>query len=269
MVNILARYVCDKLEQVDAIRFRSGGRYLSPPKEVVRAWSSTWSPFRTLWGYAIEPTIFEDGKYKKYPIFACPEQYHFPEPVGSVLLTYHQHQEPITLPHFIGKGIKYCDFKYPVNILAGAFVKMGFGSPDAIDVKGTNIIPRDVLLKLVRPPVNDFLAQDENTIKAKPKTVGFSLIEVKGVQSGEKVKYTVARPRFSTEENLDVYRKFGATRIGVALPAIVGAEMCLRGIADRGTISSECLDPKIFLKMAADMGAPIRFSEIVTKEVSF
>ena len=191
MVNVLTRHTCDKLEQVDEITIRMGGRSLSPPKDVVRAWSSTWSPFRTLWGYAIEPTIFEDGKYKKYPIFACPEQYHFPEPAGPVLLTYHQHQEPITLPHFIGKGIKYCAFKYPVDIYAGAFVKMGFGSPDVIDVKGTKIVPRDVLLKLVRPPVNNFLAQDENTIKAKPGRAFFVVIEVKGVQSGEEVKYTI------------------------------------------------------------------------------
>ncbi|UCH01397.1 MAG: saccharopine dehydrogenase NADP-binding domain-containing protein [Candidatus Bathyarchaeota archaeon] len=269
MINVLTRYICDKLEQVDEIRIRLGGRKaLKPPKEVVSAWTPTWSPFRALWGYSIEPTIFVDGQYKKYPIFSCPEIYNFPDPVGPVLQTLHQHQEPISIPHFIGKGIKYCDFKYPVDARVGAFVKMGFASPDAIDVKGVKIIPRDVLLKLVRPPVNRFLTETDNTAK-EVNIASFNVIEVKGVQSGEEVNYKIARPGLTAEEQLNIYRRFGATRIGVAMPAIVGVEMCVKGIADRGVISAECLDPKIFLQMHADMGAPVRFFEVLTKDVAF
>jgi hypothetical protein len=35
-------------------------------------------------------------------------------------------EEPYTLPYYIGKGLREVDFKYPVDPLAGAFVKMGF-----------------------------------------------------------------------------------------------------------------------------------------------
>jgi saccharopine dehydrogenase-like NADP-dependent oxidoreductase len=134
--NVIARYICDKMDQVEEIRIRYGGRALEESREVVKAWTPTWSPFRALWGYSIEPTVFEGGDYRKYPIFSGPEEYPFPEPVGPVLLSYHQHQEPISLPHFIGKGIRYCDFKYPVDALVGAFVKMGFGSPELIPRRG-------------------------------------------------------------------------------------------------------------------------------------
>ena len=159
MVNVITRYACDKFDHVDRIRIRLGDRPLNPP-DVVSTWTPTWSPFRALWGYAVEPTIFENGEYKRYPKFSCPEEYHFPDPVGSILLTYHQHQEPVTLPHFIGKGVRYCDFKYPVDTLAGAFVKMGFASPDPVEVNGIKVVPRNLLLKLVQPPVNAFLTED-------------------------------------------------------------------------------------------------------------
>jgi saccharopine dehydrogenase (NAD+, L-lysine-forming) len=267
MTNVTARYLCDKLEQVEKIRIFLGKKSFESHGGVVSPWTTTWSPFRTLWGYAVEPTIFEDGRYKKHHIFACPEEYNFPDPVGNVLLTYHQHQEPITLPYFIGKGIKYCDFKYPVDSIAGAFVKMGFASPDAIDVNGIKVVPRDVLLKLVRPPANLFLDEDEKSAKQLDR-ISLYVVEVKGTQSGEEVQYKASSPSTfyrTVEEKIDVYKRFGTTIIGVALPAIVGAKMCINGDTDKGVISAECLDPKTFLKMLTEMGAPLILHEVQTR----
>ena len=272
MVNVITRFVCDKLDRVDKIRIRLGDRVFNPPEEVVSAWTPTWSPFRALWGYAVEPTVFEDGQYKRYPLFACPEIYNFPDPVGPILLSYHQHQEPITLPHFIGKGIKYCDFKYPVDTLAGAFVKMGFASQDTVEVNGVKVVPRDVLLKLVPPPVNEFLTEDERSSRLPPNEVYITVVEVEGTQSGEDVQYTASTPwpsLITPEEKSNVYKKLGTTKIEVALPAVVGAKMCVRGDADRGVISAECLDPRVFFEMTTEMGAPVNLHETVRKEVSF
>jgi saccharopine dehydrogenase-like NADP-dependent oxidoreductase len=92
--NVVASYICDKMDRVEEIRIRYGGRVLEDSSEVVKAWTPTWSPFRALWGYSIEPTVFEDGRYSKFPIFSSPEEYPFPDPVGPVLLSYHQHLEP-------------------------------------------------------------------------------------------------------------------------------------------------------------------------------
>lgn len=269
--NVTARYLCDKLEQVEKISIFLGKRSFKSQGGVVSPWTTTWSPFRTLWGYAVEPTIFEAGLYKKQHVFACPEEYKFPDPVGNVLLTYHQHQEPITLPHFIGKGIKYCDFKYPVDSIVGAFVKMGFASPDAIDVNGINVVPRDVLLKLVQPPANLFLDEDEKSA-GQIDMVSLYVVEVKGTQSGEEVQYKASSPSTfyrTVEEKIDVYKRFGTAIIGVALPAIVGAKMCINGDADKGVISAECLDPETFLTMLSEMGVPVILHEEQTREVSF
>ncbi len=271
IANILAKYVCDKLDRVDEIRIRLGRKSLAPSTEVVAAWEPTWSPFRALWGYAVEPTLFEDGQYKRYPIFSGYEEYHFPEPVGMIPLVYHQHQEPITLPHFIGKGIRYCDFKYTVDTRAGTLIKTGLASSDPVEVKGVRVAPIDVLMKIVRPPVDSFLGEDENTVKLPPKIVGRLGIEVKGGKGTEDIECKLVLPLSlyeTVEEKLDIYRRFGASNIYVSLPAVVGAKMCVEGHAARGVIAAECLDPVKFLKMMAGMGAPVKFLEVCSKKIA-
>jgi saccharopine dehydrogenase (NAD+, L-lysine-forming) len=271
VTNILTRYICDKLDRVDEIHIRDGEKLLGKTEEVVKGWEPTWSPFRTLWGYAVEPAVFENGEYKKYPIFSGCEEHNFPDPVGPVLISYHQHQETITLPHFIGKGVKYVGFKYTVDPLLGAMIKMGFANPEPIDVKGTKVIPRDVLLKLAPHPINAFLAEDEKTVKLPLTYAEFSDVEIKGERSGESMKYKIWWPASlstNAEERCEIYSRFGATNIGVALPAIVGAKMCVQGLTEKGLVSSECLDSTKFLKMMAEMGVPVKFNETLSKQVS-
>ena len=268
ITNVLIRYACDKLDRVDEIRIRFGHKRLEEPEEVVRAWDPGWAPEIALTDYALPPGVFENGKHQVYPIFSGCEEYVFPDPVGPVLVTHHTHEESVMLPRFIGKGIKYCDFKYPLDPIAGALVKMGFAERKAIDVKGVKVTPIDVLMKLVHHPVDTFLGEDENVVKLPPEVVGLGVMEIKGAKSGEDVTYKLIKPSATAEENLRLYRQFGTARIGVALPAIVGARMCVAGEAERGLIAPECLEAKRFLKRMADAGAPVQFEEICSKEVS-
>lgn len=85
------------------------------------------------------------------------------------------------------------------------------------------------------------------------------------------VKYIISWPLSlftNTEEKLAFYRRFGTSNIGTALPAIVGAKMCVQGEPARGLIAPECLEPTKFLKVMANMGAPVKFSEVLSKEVA-
>jgi len=271
VTNVLARYACDKLDRVDEIRVRLGGKPLEESEEVVSAWDPGWAPEVALTDYAFPPPVFENGKQRVYPIFSGCEEYVFPDPVGPVVVTYHAHEEAVMLPCFIGKGIKYCDFKYPLDPIAGALVKMGFAERKAIDVKGVKVTPMDVLMKLVHHPVDTFLGEDENAAKLPPEMVGFCVVEIKGAKAGENITYKLSWPYnlFTTvEEKVKIYQKFGTTRIAVALPVSVGARMCVAGEAERGLIGPECLDPTKFLKTMADAGAPVQFEEICSKEVS-
>jgi len=271
VTNVLARYTCDRLDRVDGIHTMIASKPLKEPENIISEWSPGWCLDEALEDYEDEVDVFENGEYKRYPPFSGCEVYNFPQPVGPLLVTLHTHEEGVTPPRFIGKGIKYSDFKYSFDPIAGALTKLGLTGGEPIDVKGVKVTPRDVLMKLIRPPVNSFLEDDESTAKLPLKSLELMAMEIKGTKSGEDVTYTLSWPYFlftNAEEKLGFYRKFGATDIAVALPAIVAAKMCMEGDAARGVIAPECLDAVKFLKRMADIGAPVKFHEVCSKEVS-
>lgn len=268
LTNVLIRYTCDKLDRVDEIRIRMGGKSLEKPKDVVMAWEPGWCPEVALTDYGLPPGVFENGKHQVYPIFSGYEEYVFPDPVGPVAVTHHAHEESVVLPRFIGKGIQYCDFKYPIDPIAGAMVKMGFASREPVDVKGVKVKPLDVIMALVKQPVNTFLSEDETTVSRPATSVTYRVMEIKGARAGQNITYKLIQSSATPEENLRLYRQFGTARIGVALTAIIGAKMCVTGEAERGVIAPECLDAKKFLKMMANAGAPVKFQQECVQDVS-
>jgi saccharopine dehydrogenase-like NADP-dependent oxidoreductase len=270
MSNVLIRYVCDQLDEVDKIYLRCGYTDFGRPAEIVSGWDPGWSPEIALADFAEPPMIFENGHYKTVPIFSRDEDYQFPEPFGKILIASHSHEEPYTLPYFIGKGVKEVDFKYPVDPLAGAFVKMGFADDKEIEVKGGRVLPRDVLMKLVSRPANSFLSETEAAIDASGAFGWIMEITVDGSKDGGKRSHCITdKTILDKDTRRYLYRTFGTSHIGVALPAIVGVRMCLQGDTSTGVISSECLDPEIFFQEMAALGLPLTLDEKITKQVSF
>ena len=269
MDNVLVKYACDKLDQVESICIRLSGQISQKPQDIIGAWNPGWSPKIAIIDYAAETLVFENGEYKRYPPFSGREEYDF-GPFGKVLLSHHLHEEVFGLPHFIDKGVKYVDFKFPVDVRAGNLVKLGFASDKPIDVKGVKVSPLDVLVKLVPSPVNAFFNEDE-AVKHPVDFARICVIKVKGVKSGEDIEHIISfhyNLFATTEERLEIYKKFGTLNIYVALPVIVGAKMCVGGFAEKGIIGPECLDPIKFMKTMADMGWPLKFQETVSKGVS-
>jgi len=268
--NICIRYVCDQMDAVEKIYLRAGYAQLEASREVVSAWDPGWSPEIALDDFAKPPLIFEGGQYKTVPIFSRAETYQFPQPVGRLLIASHSHEEPYTLPYYIGKGLQEVDFKYPVDTLAGAFVKMGFADDREIEVGGVSVVPRDVLMKLVPRPANAFLAETEASLAQSSDYAWVMEITVDGVKDGARCSHCLTDMALMDQATkLSLFRKFGSSHIGVALPAVVGAKMCLAGEADSGVISSECLDPDIFFRKMAAMGRPVAFDEKIVKRTLF
>jgi len=265
--NVMVKYACDKFDQLDSIRLRCSGKIANKPQDMVRAWDPGWSPKTALVDYATEPIVFEDGEYKRYPPFSGREEYDF-TPFGKVLVAHHLHEEAAMIPYFIDKGLKYVDFKFPIDMQAATLVKMGFASDKLIDVKGVKISPWDVLGKLVRSPASAFFTEEEAAKSPIDYAKSF-VIEVKGTKSGSAMEYTLSFPYplfVTAEERLEVLRKFGTFNIYVALPAIVGAKLCVQGKASKGVIGPECLEPMDFLKEMSAMGCPLKVREVLSKE---
>jgi saccharopine dehydrogenase (NAD+, L-lysine-forming) len=268
IANVLTRYICDQMDRVEKIMIRVGRRNGKRPDDVVSAWEPTWSPEILLEDYSEPPMILQDGKFTQVPIFSNTETFAFPEPVGDLLISSHMHEEPYLIPKiYIDKGLKELDFKYPVDSLVGGFIKMGFADDKAIVVNGLQVVPRDVLMKLVKRPGNKFLEENEITIHQSDLT-GIINISVEGERGGEKVTHIV-NYRFTDGPNEDrqaqLYRRYGTTMVHVALPAVIGAKMCVRGEVEKGVISPDSLDANIFFKGMAARGVPFEMNEKIHK----
>lgn len=262
VTNVLARHLSDRMDEVERIFVRCGFAMLGESEEIVGPWNPGWSPEIALGDFAEPPMVFEAGLYQKVPIFSRPERHRFDDPVGENLLTSHSHEEPYTLPYYIGKGIREADFKYPVDPVAGALIAMGFADDQEIEVKGVKVVPRDVLMALVPRPAQGFLEETETSI-AEAGDFAWSIeVAVDGMKDGKRISRVASSTAVHDEKKRRaVYDRFGALHIGVAQPAVVGAKMCLGGETDAGVISSECLEPKKFLQVSADMGVPVEFDE--------
>jgi saccharopine dehydrogenase-like NADP-dependent oxidoreductase len=267
IANVLTRHACDQLQRVEEIIIRVGRKSPSASDEVVSAWQPTWSPEILLEDYSEEPMLLIDGEFTQVPIFSNPETYRFPEPVGELLLSSHMHEEPYMIPGFyLDKGLKYFDFKYPVDKLAGAFIKMGFASHEPIDVKGVQVAPVDVLMKLVKRPGNKFFNENDETILGSDLT-GFMDISVEGTQEGRQVNHKISYcftdgPNHARQRQL--FNTFGTTMVYVALPAVVGARMCVQGEVENGVITADSLNPSKFFAGMEARGVPFEFDEQTT-----
>jgi len=106
LVNVMAREAADELDEVDYIGIRDFG--VVTCDEPVALWS-----FQTyLEDCNDEAVYWEDGEYKWAEPFSGEEEYYFPHPLNiTAKVFYHSHEEPLTIPQFIGKPVKYVDFK--------------------------------------------------------------------------------------------------------------------------------------------------------------
>ena len=268
IANVLTRYICDQLDAVEEIIIRAGRGDGGASHEVVSAWKPTWSPEILLEDYADPPLILRNGKFEYVPIFSNPETYTFPDPLGEVLLSSHMHEEPYLIPKFyMDKGLQHLDFKYPVDKIVGAFIKMGFADDNPIEVNGVEVVPRDVLMALVQRPANTYLSENKTTILQSELT-GIMDVCVSGKREGEQVTHLVSY-RFTDGPNKarqrQLFEAYGTTMVHVALPAMVGANMCLRGEVEPGVISPDSLNPQRFFEGMAARGVPFDFDEKISR----
>ncbi len=269
VTNVLARYATDSLDKVEEIHIKSGWRN---PKEgkMVPTWSPGWSVEMALLMWTADPIVYENGEYKTYPPFSGVENHPFPEPMGPRTLCWVEHDEPVTLPHFIGKGVKYVDFKESVDIVAGILINLGLAGKEFIEVKGVKVKPLDVLLKLAKPAIEE-IEETENAPEFQKlsgqEVYSCNVAQVIGEKAGEKVEEYVYL-KTSISDMREWMRRYGTTNGWVPIPAAVTAKMLAKGeIEAMGVIAPECLEPEPFMRKLSEMGMGT-FQMITKKQVS-
>ncbi len=239
ITNVLAAHAADRLDRVDAISIRIFDSVES--KEIV----STWSP-EVMWDdMATEPVVYENGEFKRVPLFSGEETYNFPDPIGPRTVFWHVHEEPVTLPRFIDKGLKYVDLKLgtPDMPIIKFVVQLGLLGDEPVDVKGVKVAPRDLFLKLI-PPTLSF-EEVKNKIKADTLIDAHQCyaVEVKGEKAGKKMTYIFSVLFPSLREVQE--RLSGATHESyvTGISAATFTKMvCMRDIKAKGVFLPECLE---------------------------
>lgn len=254
--NLLAAHAADKLDRIDEIRIKDWGSVRS--KEMV----SSWSPAAAWADLAADPIIYDKGKFKLVPPFSGEEVYPFPTPIGPQKVTWHAHEEVVTIPYFI-KNVDYVDFKLgtPDLAIAKCVIQLGLLSEKYITVRGKRIHPRDVFVTLLPRT----LSMDEVESKIADGTLMEEqeciVVEALGDKAGRRIKYHGYVVMTLKEANKLMS---GATALSylVGTPAAIAVEMfCRKEIETTGVVAPEGLNKRerdSLLKYLVKKGIKIR-----------
>lgn len=190
--NLQARYAADRLDTIDAIRIYDGIK--PPPPDDLRFTYAVPSIVDEL----TKPSmVFRDGEFVSCPPLSEFEDYWFAAPLGLLPMHLSLHSEVATLPiSFRDKGIRDCVFKINYWGMAqqtvekvGVLIEFGFAATESVEIKGTPVVPRDLLVTLMSsyvPPISDFLAPP----KTKPPDWAKEIVtEVTGSREGRNMTY--------------------------------------------------------------------------------
>jgi len=257
VTNLLARHAADNLERVSEIKIRYTG--LMETKEFI----SIWSP-ETAWAdMAEDPFLYEHGKLQRVPPFSGEEEYTFPDPYGTQKVVHHHHEEVVTLPRFIGKGLRYVDFKMgDADIhIAKTIWQIGLLSEKPVNVKGIKIAPRDVFVSAIPPPLTMEEVEQKIREGILVDASECGVVEIAGEQAGEKIRYRYEWPTLNVREANKIIPGVTQESYCTGVPAAIFAWMLGKGeIKTTGVIASECLELKarnIILSKLAEMKLPV------------
>ncbi|MGD8544060.1 MAG: saccharopine dehydrogenase NADP-binding domain-containing protein [Candidatus Bathyarchaeota archaeon] len=268
VTNVLARYAADRLDKVEEVHIKSGWR--SPLEEkMVPTWSPGWSVETALLEWTADSIVYKNGEFKRYPPFSGVETHNFPEPMGPQTLCWVEHDEVVTLPHFIGKGVRYVDIKMSPDIIAGILVNIGLAGTEAIEVKGVKVKPLDVIVKLTKPAIEEFEEWEKTPEFHKlsgEEVYSCNAVQVIGEKNGKKVEQYVYLNTLISDMR-EWMRRYGTTNGWVPIPAAATAIMLAKGeIQAKGVIFPECLEPEPFMRKLSEMGIGT-FQMITRKQV--
>jgi len=242
LVNAMAREAADELDVVDYIGIKDFG--VVSCDEPVAMWS-----FQTyLEDCADEACYWEDGEYKWAEPFTGEEEYYFPPPLdlkGKVY--YHSHEEPMTIPKYIGKPVGYVDFKMgDPDSATWEFLLEGLGLMDETpqDFNGTLISPKEVFCRQLPETLGPEKCIE--LVKAKKiQSQAVLAVDVKGTKDGVKLHYKMWTDSPNIEKACSLIPGTNDVSWITSVPCSVLSLMILRGQLDRpGVFPCEALDAR-------------------------
>ena len=255
--NIYARYAADRLTTVEEIRVRDGENSSSSKYEFMLL----FSPEVFFSEILDSPRTFVDGKRVSSPPLSGKEVYEFPEPIGAQPVYLVDHEEVMTLPEYIGKGVNYVDFKLA---LADEFVsilhtlkKLGLLESKPVEIRGSKVAPIEVLNLVIPTPVSV-----SKTVKGNTGIV----VEVKGMTRNMGVAYKLSTMA-SHEGSYKRLHENGTSFLTGVVPAVFVRMLAEGKIKQKGVIPPECLDPLPILRELSLNGVGTHVSRMETTKI--
>jgi saccharopine dehydrogenase (NAD+, L-lysine-forming) len=184
--NIMCREAADELDEIDYIGIKDFGVVECDIPVAM------WSFQLYLEDCANRAVYWEDGQYKYAEPFSGAEMYDFPPPLNcTAKVVYHFHEEPLTIPKFIGKPVKYCDFKLGepgIDMWEFLINQLGLMDKEPMDINGAKVSAHDVFIrKLPRTltPKECTELVRENRLKSQMMVV----VDVKGRKAGKNLHF--------------------------------------------------------------------------------
>lgn len=240
--NVLVKWYANKLDRVDEI-------YLYWVVSIAELAGAAWD--HSLHMILGKIPQYLDGKLEYVEGGSGEETERFLEPLGECLISYVGHPQPFTIPRYI-KGVKKVVIKGAlIPLWVDRLIKeqkaTGLLNKEPIDVKGTQVVPYDLTLRLW-----DTIPKGRDN---GPAASGLKVI-VRGEKDGKQVTYTA-----------DIV---GRMAPGTGLPASIAALMIDAGeVTAKGVVAPEgCIDPDKFLAELIKRGARIHQTETIQSILS-
>jgi lysine 6-dehydrogenase len=239
IVNVLAKYAADRLDTVDTILLLDA---IINPSATGYGFVAPYALDTIIEEFTMSNFEFKDGEFVELPPFSGKMTVDFPEPYGTLNLYNMIHSEVATMPiAFKDKGIKNVAFKLALPTLFEErlrfLIENGMGNREKINVKGTAVAPRDVLIEL-------FETKPGKGSKSTPQDQKLLRVIVSGEKNGRKVTYEV-------ETDLH-HHPWGLSNghFSVGFPAAVTARMLGNGsIKEKGFFTGESvIDTDIYFR---------------------
>ena len=251
--DIFAKYAAKHLfDEIDEIGIRDGAALEVEGYEFAPAFSL----IDTIEECTDLPIVWERGRgwYEAEP-FSEPEVFNFPEGVGPIECVNIEHEEVVLIPRWI--QCNRVTFKYGlgnkfINIIK--VIKMlGLHSPEPVNVKGTLVAPRDLLVACLPNPAS---LGDRMTGKTCVGTW------VKGTKDDKPRQVYLYQATDNTESMAKTGCQAVALQTGIG-PVII-MELLAKGIwKGRGVLSPEAFDPDPFLALMPEFDFPYGMVEMV------
>lgn len=253
ITNVLARYACDRLDEVASVALSFAAADLTERK--VDVFAPPYS-IRTIMEEFSEDTVqFLDGGYRTLPALSGAIDIDFPEPIGRRSCYHTLHSEPATIPEsFRDKGIREVtwrlslppEFEEKAKLLAA----IGFAEREPVEIGSVKVAPIDALAAVVERRVMTKLAG----VDLEPKEVGCARCEAVGKKDGREATHVV--------ECLVRSEGKGSSLVGKATgvpPSIVAGMLAAGAISRPGVWGPEqVVEPDLFFLELTRRGVEIR-----------